>query len=1203
MNDNLNNNNNDLNNIEQNDYYNNDSYYTNNNYDNNYSDTTYEEKENKSGIWWKILLVILIILIIIFLLLRFCGGGSKSKDELYAELTAKICTAAENYIANNPSVLDRTEPGKSAIIRFQTLADANLIEVQIENPYYDGSLFSKGTQPKYYSMDNSVRLVVMNDGTLNCELVDNANDVTAPELRLNGDVEITLAVGTEFEDPGYTATDDYDGDITDKVVISGNVNPAVAGEYELTYTVQDSAGNVTTKKRKVIFEEYSDIEVTLGSVLDGVTPQISLKGSNPYCMVKGTKYVEPGAVATDNVDGNITDRIAVTNKVTGNIMGSFRVVYKVEDSSGNQAIAYRAVIVTTECPEESEPEKVVNNRPTITLIGKNSVTINIGTEYIDLGATAYDKEDGDITRKIVTDASGVNVHSAGVYKVIYRVTDSAGLTATATRTVTVKQAVTGNPSVRFVEDKENITVVTGEGSNSLITAPKAVNENGVAVSVTTRIEDYTTKEAVSSIDWNKVGKYRVIYTATHGNGVLKQTKSIIVTINYDDVKIGGKDAINVILRSENCDINEADLVKGGVTFETSSNKTPIVTLEGHEGKACKLGTYEVIVEARIDHGPSTKKSITVYVVDGTPIPVPTGVPSKVRITGNTANPTNVYNTNGVWVGGEVTGITITFEATPKEGTEIAYFEWSKDCETSDGRISKVSPTMGTMTWSGEGNSSVCVRAITTDNVTGPWSDPVKLLIDRTGPKAEFTHTWADEKEDWHNSPSLLLEYKASDAGSGLSHFEYTYDDVKAKKAEEIVTYDEATGKLTVNENTEPTRKQLFVYVRAVDKVGNKGEWTLNPAFVNIDTVKPNTPTLEVVGNNTSVVKINATFTDGQSVRPSGFGKFIYTLDEGQEQTETSKTITLPQNKTKVNVAKFVKVWAVDKAGNRSDNFASTNVIIAPAENPATGVDLTNDGNKIPDGGSCSTKEVNPGGTFTLKATPIPSDADQKDVVWSVSNANVATIDTNGKVTAKAAGTTTITAKIGDVSTKCTLTVKAQVTSSPDDGDGDNGGNGGGGSGVSPTPCNVANCSKCSSANTCSSCDEGYDVSGGKCEKKTVSCAVYNCRTCSSTNKCSACIYGYVESNGKCEPEDVSPAVCPSHCLSCTSSGKCEACESGYYYTGSTCKKRDSGSSEPSTTRAPSPTKPISQTPSSGNTDKSACMAACRAQCNSCTCGC
>ena len=965
MNDNLNNNNfNDPQKIEQNDYYNNDSYYTNDNYENNYSDTTYEEKEKKNGIWWKILLAILVILIIIFLLLKFCGNSGKSKDELYAELSSRVCTAAETYVANNPNVLDRTEPGKSAIIKFQTLADANLIETQIENPYYDGGLFKKGTQPKYYSMDNSVRLTVMNDGTLNCELVDNANDVTPPELRLNGDSEITLVVGTEFEDPGYTATDDYDGDITDKVVRSGNVDMSKAGTYELTYTVQDAAGNVTSKKRKIIYEEYADIDITLGSILDGVTPQISLKGSNPYCMVKGTKYVEPGATATDNVDGNITDRIEVTNKVTGNLMGSFRVVYKVEDSSGNEAIAYRAVIVTTSCPEEDEPEKVVNNRPTISLIGKNAVTIAIGSEYVDLGATAYDKEDGDITGRIITDTSGVKVNSAGVYKVIYRVTDSGGLTATTTRTVTVKQSVSNNPVVRFVEDKSNINVEVGDGTNSLLSPPKAVNENGVAVSVSTSIEDYTTKEAVKSIDWNVAGKYRVIYTAIHGNGVLKQTKSIVVTITNSKVVIGGKDAINVDLRTDNCDINEADLIKGGVTFEAPGTKTPVVSLKDNEDKACKIGTYEVIVEAKVDDGPTTSKKITVYVINNgseTTDPTPVGMPSKVKITGNSSNPKDPYNGEGLWVGGDVSGITLTFEATPASGTEIAHFEWSNNCNTAEGQLSKSSSTTGILTRTEAGSADVCIRAVSTAGQVGPWSDPVKLRIDRTGPSVEFTHEWADGVTDWHNSSTLTLEYSGKDNESGLSHFEYTFDDVSGNAenyweckrvgvtedgryiesscvgnetidpitpSNNFKVYEEATGKLTVNENTESSRKMLYVFVRAVDKAGNRGEWTAKPAYANIDTVKPNAPKLTVEGNNTEYVKINVDFTDGSSVRPSGYSHTIYTIDGGEERSSDVDYFSMPLNTTGETVTNNVKAWVVDRAGNRSQNYSEVTVSVA-----------------------------------------------------------------------------------------------------------------------------------------------------------------------------------------------------------------------------------------------------------------------------------
>ena len=244
-----------------------------------------------------------------------------------------------------------------------------------------------------------------------------------------------------------------------------------------------------------------------------------------------------------------------------------------------------------------------------------------------------------------------------------------------------------------------------------------------------------------------------------------------------------------------------------------------------------------------------------------------------------------------------------------------------------------------MYWTEEGKNKVCIRAVSKDGVAGPWSDVVNLYIDLTGPKAEFTHTWADGKDDWH-STNLTLTYKATDAESGLDHFEYTYDDVKAKKAEDIITYNEGTGKLTVQENTEPNRPQLFVFVRAVDKVGNKGEWTQKPAYTNIDMVEPLTPVIKSVdGNNTKTVKLNMEFTDGESLRPSGFGKYIYTMNDTNEGTSNTHTITLPANVSGADKLYDVKVWAEDKAGNRSTGYALQQVAIKPGVR-ATGVTIS-----------------------------------------------------------------------------------------------------------------------------------------------------------------------------------------------------------------------------------------------------------------------
>ena len=1059
------------NNLEKNDYYNNDSYYENSNYStSNYSDTSYEEKEKKDNKWLKILLLVLIILIIIILLLKFCGNSNSSskRDEEYAQLTNRICDAAKEYIMSDTTA--SVKAGESRIVKFQALADKNLIETQIKNPYYNGGLFKKSTEPRYYSLNNSVRITMNADGTYYCELVDNSKDVTAPELRLNGDTEITMAVGTEFVDPGYTATDDYDGDVTNKVVISGTVNNAKAGTYELTYTVSDTAGNTTSKKRTVIFEELGNLDISMGSVLDGVTPQISLKGANPYCMVKGGTYLEPGATATDNVDGNITDKIVVTNKVTGNLMGAFRIVYKVEDSSGNQAIAYRAVIVTTSCPNNNQGTVESNSAPVITLIGKNSVVINVGTEYVDLGATAYDKEDGDITSKLVTDTSAVNTRVPGIYKVWYRVTDSAGKTASASRTVTVKNPNSQNAAVRFTEDKKNIEVYTGEGSDKLIAAPKAVNESGNAVTVTTRIEKYETKEAVSAIDWSKSGKYRVIYTAIHGNGTIKQDKSIVVTIKEGKVTIGGKNPVNVGVRNDNCNITEADLRKGGVTFTTTGNKAPIITIKNGEDKACKKGTYTITVIAKVDGGEETTKDLTVYVVDDPNVDVSKLAPGKVQINTNSAVPYNPHNTNGVWAGGTTTAIDLMFSSIPAQGTEIGHFEWSKDCKNPTAKVSKThNINEGTLSWKQAGKNEICIRAVSTDGIAGAWSDPVKLYLDRTGPTVKFTHNWADEENSWHNTPILIVEYTASDSESGLDHYEYTYDDVMGKKGAKVtspVTITEHLGKVEVNEYTETARKSLFMYVRAVDKAGNVGEWTPNPAYINIDTVKPQTPTLEVKDNNSLKVLLNVTAYDNVSVRPSQVGMFVYTLDDGSDiaytkldvtptcdtvegNIECTKTPTMKIsasipiiNESDSDKTYKVKIWAVDKAGNKSDGYAE-NTITVKKSIPVKEVQIKNGDTNVVDGGSCIVKTTYVGDTLKLTAVPIPSDATEKTVSWSSKDSSIASIDKDGNITAKKAGKTTITATIGGVSATCTVKIDSKATPPAPSGGGDSGWSGGG----------------------------------------------------------------------------------------------------------------------------------------------------------------
>ena len=67
-----------------------------------------------------------------------------------------------------------------------------------------------------------------------------------------------------------------------------------------------------------------------------------------------------------------------------------------------------------------------------------------------------------------------------------------------------------------------------------------------------------------------------------------------------------------------------------------------------------------------------------------------------------------------------------------------------------------------------------------------------------------------------------------------------------------------------------------------------------------------------------------------------------------------------------------------------------------------------------------------GDTLTLTATVTPDTATDKSITWTSSNGTVATVDQNGKVTARSVGAATITAKAGEQSATCTITVKQEV---------------------------------------------------------------------------------------------------------------------------------------------------------------------------------
>jgi len=195
-----------------------------------------------------------------------------------------------------------------------------------------------------------------------------------------------------------------------------------------------------------MFSHVATVHIVTNIMPDTVVPVINLNGTDVNLTV-GEIYTEQGAIATDDIDGNITSNIVISASVDMTTVGTYTISYDVNDSAGNQAATVTRSVNVVDA-----------TAPVITLIGGN-IILPVGEIYSDAGANASDNVDGDITSAIVISGDTVNTDILGNYIIRYDVNDSAGNGASQqTRVVTVtnnKPVAVGN--VYTIDEDTNLT--------------------------------------------------------------------------------------------------------------------------------------------------------------------------------------------------------------------------------------------------------------------------------------------------------------------------------------------------------------------------------------------------------------------------------------------------------------------------------------------------------------------------------------------------------------------------------------------------------------------------------------------------------------------------------------------------------------------------------------------------------------------------
>jgi fimbrial isopeptide formation D2 family protein len=255
-----------------------------------------------------------------------------------------------------------------------------------------------------YQGDDTVGHVVQIDRTVQ------VRDTTAPVLTVQSPSE-TIECGTQ-PSLGVTATDACYGPVA--VIANPASVPSQAGQYTVTYTAVDPAGNVA--------DGSGSVTRTI-TVEDTTAPTVTLVGQASQIIECGQAYFEQGATAEDACGGEgITD---VSGTVNSAVAGAYTLTYSARDSSGNTSLT----VTRTVTVKDSQPPSI-ECPPARTIQADSDGFATVTLE----SATAEDS-----CSEAVVSGPSERRFQVGTHTVTYVAKDASGNEASCTSTVIVEE--------------------------------------------------------------------------------------------------------------------------------------------------------------------------------------------------------------------------------------------------------------------------------------------------------------------------------------------------------------------------------------------------------------------------------------------------------------------------------------------------------------------------------------------------------------------------------------------------------------------------------------------------------------------------------------------------------------------------------------------------------------------------------------------
>lgn len=416
------------------------------------------------------------------------------------------------------------------------------------------------------------------------------NDGDRPTITLVGNdtVYIEQASVPNYVSDSATANDPTQGDITDNIVMTTDVDQTLSGVYYENYLVADASGNEADPVVRVVYV-----------VADQTAPTITVNGSTDTTIEVGTAWVDLGAKANDAKDGNLDGAIVTTGNVDVDLLGSYILTYFVQDNQGNSSTATRTVhVVDTELPVIDNVQADKTDPTAWTVDVQLQSVFSDKTSATDNYNSFSDKLTMSIDPESAQGGAAVDTRFQGTTTVTYVATDESGNATTQIIKYVVRDFVPPVIDLRTL-DMIYHTVNTPYTPVAPTASDNLYSTTEISLTQTSDVNPYV------------LGTYSDTYTATDAAGNIATKVRTVHVVDNEDPKITGK-AGGVLRVGVGSQFNAVDYVLFSDNYDSPADLIANSTLVYNDINVYEEGLYTAVFET-VDNSGNESNQFTLYV--------------------------------------------------------------------------------------------------------------------------------------------------------------------------------------------------------------------------------------------------------------------------------------------------------------------------------------------------------------------------------------------------------------------------------------------------------------------------------------------------------------------------------------------------------------------------------------------------------------